>query len=164
MKRLFLENSANEETRIMQIQNEDGRTLYSVLAGKALPTRKKRLILDADGEKIGDITKIRNSFGLVDLPKYHLKVKNFTEIIFSKEMKSFESFYEITGEEIALNGNWLGDRFELLKNDLVLSRIERQSNHYTIEIVDDSLQELIISVLFCISWIHSAELITTSQI
>ena len=85
-----------KEFNELNVTDENGKGIISFKKSKALPTRERYLIINANDERIGSIEKIRYNFGLVNLPEIDIKINN-DKIKIKKDMQELKEFYEITG-------------------------------------------------------------------
>ena len=139
----------------LNVTDENGKEIISFKKSKALPTRERYTVINANQEKIGSIEKIRYNFGLVNLPQIVISVNN-DEIEIKKDMKELKEFYEITGSEFTIVGKWR-EHFNISKNEKVLATVDVQNEEvgrtYLTDIIDKSNEEQVICILFALSWI-----------
>ncbi|MDZ7542901.1 hypothetical protein ACH36K_11345 [Clostridium sp. MB05] len=138
------------------VTDENGKEIISFEKSKALPTRVCYSVINANHEKIGKIERIRNTFGLFDLPRIVISVNN-DKITIRKDIKELRDIYEITGSGFSIIGNWYGPHFNISKSEKVLASVdvekEESESTYLVDIIDKSNTEQIICILFALSWI-----------
>lgn len=136
--------------------DENGKEIISFEKSKALPTRECYSVINFNNEKIGKIERIRNNFGLFDLPKIVISVNN-DKITIRKDIKEFKDIYEITGNGFSILGNLDGSHFNIFKNEKVIASVtiekEELGQGYLADIIDKSTEEQVICILFALDWI-----------
>ena len=139
-----------------KIVDEKGIEVLSFVKSKALPTRECYSVINGRNENIGKIEKLRNNFGLFDLPKVVISV-NDSEVVFRKEIQELKDIFEISGDGISITGNLYGPEFNILKDEKLLASInvekEELGYSYLVDVRDKSNEEQILSILFGINWI-----------
>lgn len=136
--------------------DENGKEIISFEKSKALPTRECYSVINSNNEKIGKIERIRNNFGLFDLPKIVISVNN-DKITIRKDIKEFKDIYEITGNGFSIIGNLDGPHFNISKDEKVIASVtiekEELGQGYLTDIIDKSTEEQVICILFALDWI-----------
>lgn len=136
--------------------DKNGKEIISFEKSKALPTRECYSVINSNNEKIGKIERIRNNFGLFDLPKIVISVNN-DKITIRKDIKEFKDIYEITGNGFSILGNLDGPHFNIFKNEKVIASVtiekEELGQGYWTDIIDKSTEEQVICILFALDWI-----------
>ncbi|MDU5109522.1 MAG: hypothetical protein E6248_03685 [Clostridium sp.] len=144
--------SFNEPT----VTDENGKEIISFEKSKALPTRECYSVINSNNEKIGKIERIRNNFGLFDLPRIVISVNN-DKIIIRKDIKEFKDIYEITGNGFSILGNLDGPHFNISESEKVIASVtvekEELGQRYLADIIDKSTEKQVICILFALSWI-----------
>lgn len=144
-----------KEFNELNVTDENGKGIISFKKSKALPTRERYLVINANDERIGSIEKIRYNFGLVNLPEIDIKINN-DKIKIKKDMQELKEFYEITGSEFSIDGKWR-EQFNISKSKKVLATVNVQNEEmgptYLVDVIDKSNEEQVICILFALSWI-----------
>lgn len=160
MKKLLFMDRLLDNEKVSTIKDDANNTQYHVDEAKSLPTTKSYVVTNENNNRVGKVEKVRNNFGLYNLPRFHVKTeKENIEIL--KEMKEFKEEYEILGEEIAIQGDWLSKDFEIHKMDkpiaAVCSHVSNSEEGYEVEVLDESYESLIVCFMVAIIWIHNDE-------
>lgn len=139
-----------------KVTDENGKEIISFEKSKALPTRSRYSIINTNHQKIGKIERIRNNFGLFNLPQIVISVNN-DKIIIRKDIKELKDIYEIIGNGFSIIGNWNGPHFNISKNEKVVASVnvekEETGAAYLVDIIDKANEEQVICILFALSWI-----------
>lgn len=161
MGKLFIkENSANQ-LHLFTVQDENQNVKYYVTEMKTLLTRRNFLIFDAEKKQLGKISRIRNSFGLYDLPRYQIRVDGWKEIEIKKDMREFKEEYLVKGEELAIKGDSTNKNFSIYQGTKKVASIQKPDLNnkevWEITIVEESLEKLIICFIIGISIVQQLE-------
>ncbi|GAX47788.1 LURP-one-related/scramblase family protein [Pseudolactococcus reticulitermitis] len=142
-------------------QNEEGKISSKMKAIPTIPTREKYIITYETSRTIGEIKRLRNSFGLYDLPRYTLSFDNKKEVTVRKDMEQFHSKYVIDGQYISIKGEFLGDVFSIYikEKKYVTVRVEKNRNDFTfnLDISDEGMDELLIGFIYILALIYENE-------
>ena len=146
----------SKELKEVKVTDEYGKEIISFKKTIALPTRASYSVINANNENIGNIERIRENFGLVNLPQIDIKVNN-DKITIKKDMKELKEFYEIIGSDFSIVGSWFGPQFTINKNEKVVASVtvekEEIGRSYFTDIIDKSSEAQVICILFALSWI-----------
>lgn len=146
--------------QFLALENNEVLRYYMKLS-PSLPTQRKYLIEDFQKKAIGTIKRKRYSLGMYDLPRLFLKVENRDEVTIFKDMEQYKSIYKIDGENITLEGDFLGSHFLMLKNKkkIAIVSITKQQEEFSfdVNILEKELESLIISFIFLVALIYEEE-------
>lgn len=142
-------------------QTNQGETLYQMSSVAALPTRKKYILTDNNGHIVGEIKRLRNNFGLYDLPRYDLNVHGKEKITVMKDMAQFHANYVVKGQDISLKGELLGDAFSVYIKEKKYAdvQVNRQEDEmiFHLNIEDDSRNDLLIGFMYMLVLVYEDE-------
>lgn len=138
------------------VTDENDKEIISFKKSIALPTRVRYSVVNANHENIGSLERIRNNFGLFNLPRIVITV-NDDKIEIRKDIVQLRDVYEISGSGFSIVGNLNGPSFNILKNENVLASVNVQNaesgSFYLVDIIDKSKVAQVICILFALSWI-----------
>lgn len=126
-----------------------------------MPTRIKYVIKNNDEEKIGQIERTRNSFGLFNLPRIYIKSVGWNAITIIKDIEQFKDVYKIKGENLKIEGAFLGEQFKLTKRNQMIAdvHVSKENNQFVLKANYENkrLESLIVSFLLALSLVYSEE-------
>lgn len=173
---MTLDDLLREETEMLQTNNQSvtqikkvgpqyqarkESVIYHMETSQALPTQRKYIIKNKDNQAIGTIKRKRYSFGMYDLPRLFLTIDGKKEISIIKDMEQFRNIYKIKGEDLRLEGKFLGNQFSILKKGEVIANVsvtEFEKNFtFDLNILDEAMTELLISFIFLIALVYEEE-------
>ncbi|MBS7576552.1 MULTISPECIES: LURP-one-related family protein [unclassified Enterococcus] len=156
MKNLYIKQKVFSIGEKFTVFNQNEEPEYLV-QGSFFKIPKAFVIEDKQGNPIAKLTKKVFSF----LPKFFLELADHSEIVISKSFSFFHAHYEIEGEGIEVRGNFWDMDFEVLKNGRAIAEIHKKwfswGDTYEIQILDESLEKLIISVVIAIDCVKNSE-------
>lgn len=157
MKRLFVE--AGVESLVFK--DEAGNMKYQLREEKTLSTRQKYILSDSEDQKVGEINKIRNSFGLFNLPQYHIEAAGWSEVVIKKEMQELRENYQIQGEGLSIQGDWWSRNFSVYKGDEKIAVVKEpqpeRRKGFEIEEISSSDERLVVCFLAGIHLVYENE-------
>ena len=146
-----------DNSNAKKVKDENEKEIIYFEESKALPTRIRYSIINTDHKKIGYIEKIRNNFGLFDLPQIVISMNDADKIVLKKDIKELKDIYDITGNGISIIGNWGGPSFNIFQKETMLASVEVKKEEigrtYLVDIIDKSNEEQVICILFALNWI-----------
>lgn len=142
-------------------QTMDGKLFSKLEAVSDIPTRKKYIITDANKDIVGKIKRLRNNFGLYDLPRYALSLDNQEVVTIIKDMAQFHSKYVINGADISIKGEFLGAAFSVCIKDkaYMAVSVEKDQEDFTfsLKIFDESRNDLLIGFVYMLALVYEDE-------
>ena len=130
-------------------------------AFRTLPTRQKYTITDDTNQTVGEIKRLRNNFGLYDLPRYALSLHKQEVVTVIKEMEQFQSKYVINGAGIAIQGEFLSDAFSvsIKEKSYATVTVEKAQDGFAfhLNINDTSQNELLIGFIYLLALVYEDE-------
>lgn len=152
---VFFKNFADPE-----IVNENLEVILQFKKNITIPTRERYDILDSKSQSIGKVEKLRNNFGLVNLPRIVIKTASH-KIELIKEMKAFRESYEIYSKEFSTKGEWNAPEFTILKNAeptaIIAKMPDTSENQYKITLLNLDDQQEVFAIVFAVSWVLTNE-------
>lgn len=143
------------------VTNEEGITCYHMQEASTLPTQRKYLLTDQTNKQIASIKRKRYSFGMYDLPRLFLKLDHWNDISIIKDMEQFKSVYKIKGEDLSIEGHFLGETFAVVRNGETISNVvvTSDNNHFTFRFtcLNEPIEPLVVSFLFLIVLVYEEE-------
>ena len=144
-----------------QMTKDSTKIIYQMQTASALPTQRKYDIKDSQQKLIGTIKRKRYSLRMYDLPRLFLNLDHFNDISIIKDMEQFRSIYKIKGEDLKIEGTFLGDTFSIMKKEVKISDVivEKKNDtfSFTFSILDEKFEELIACFLFLIALVYEEE-------
>lgn len=168
MKKMYIPNRLLDIKEDYVVKDELGEIAYSVDRKMSLITRKNFVILNAFGKKVGIISKQRSNFSWLDYQRIFLRMDGFQEVSFLEGMYLFRSNYEISGEGLVINGNWLGNHFLILKDQREVAQVDKQPKEaggsYVLMIQDDYLEPLLVGFMITVALVREWEFHAESSV
>lgn len=125
--------------------------------GSFMQIPKNFTIYNRRNEEIAKITKKVFSW----MPKFYVDIRNNPQIMIEKELTFFKARYQISAEDITVNGDWWDMEFEICRRGRPIARISQKwftwGDTYEVNVLDESLEELIISLVIAIDCVKSDE-------
>ncbi|MGX7013513.1 LURP-one-related/scramblase family protein [Vagococcus silagei] len=150
-----------EENTIVA-RKENGDLLFKLNPLRTIPTRKKFDLLDENNNELGTIKRATNNFGLFDLPRFYLKLPGHKEITVLKDMKQFQTMYEINGEKLSIDGEVTGQSFTISESKQKIAKImvnaeDDQSFSFSIQLDNPDKELLVAAITSIIAMIYEEE-------
>lgn len=154
MKKLYIKQKVFSLGEKFTVKDKQERDAYYV-EGSFMKIPKSFSIMNKDRKEIGLITKKVFSF----LPKFFLEVNGKEILTIEKEFTLFKARYSIDGEGITVNGNWIDMDFEILQHGKVIGSVSKEwftwGDSYKVEVLDDKLETIVISIVIAIDCVKS---------
>ncbi|HSI67048.1 MAG TPA: LURP-one-related family protein [Planococcus sp. (in: firmicutes)] len=161
MKELYIKQKVFSLTEKYTVWDEQQRDVYFV-EGSFFKIPKTFSIMDADGNEITRITKKTFSF----LPTFFVEVEGREAITIKKEFTFLKQRYAIEAEGIDVQGNWWDMDFEIMRNRDVIGTVSKQwlswGDSYRVQVLDEDLEHLIISLVVAIDCVKSDQAAASS--
>ncbi|WP_427813200.1 LURP-one-related/scramblase family protein [Enterococcus sp. 22-H-5-01] len=156
MKKLYIKQKVFSIGEKFTVIDEDQRPRYFV-KGSFLKIPKTFRIEDEKGNEVSKITKKVISL----LPKFTVEIDGKDAIEISKHLSVFKAKYAISAEDIKVEGNWWDMDFEVSQKGRKVAEIHKRwiswGDSYEITILNDSLEELIVSLVIAIDCVKDDE-------
>lgn len=156
MRQLYIKQQVFSLGEKFTIYDHREQSQYFV-EGSFFQVPKTFTIFNNRKEEIGQITK--KIFSL--LPKFYVDTRHNSQIIIEKELTFFKAKYNIVAKDITVDGNWWDMDFNIFQRDKPIARISKKwftwGDTYEVSILDESLEELIISLVIAIDCVKSDE-------
>lgn len=131
--------------------------------GSFMQIPKNFTIYNRRNEEIAKITKKVFSW----MPKFYVDIRRNPQIIIEKELTFFKAKYKILAKDITVDGNWWDMDFDIFQRGKPIARISKKwftwGDTYEVNILDESLEELIISLVIAIDCVKSDESASTNS-
>jgi uncharacterized protein YxjI len=154
VKQLFIKQKVFSLSEKFTVKDEQERDVYFV-EGSFLKIPKTFSILDAERNEITLITKKTFSF----LPTFFVEVDGQEAVTIKKDFTFFKQRYAIEAAGIDVQGNWWDMEFDILKNGEVIGSVSKQwfswGDSYAVEVLDEELEHLIISLVVAIDCVKA---------
>lgn len=162
MKKLYMKQKVFSLREKFTIIDEAGHDKYFV-EGSFLKLPKSFTISNNLHEKIGEIVK--TTFSL--LPKFTVEVNDQEILMIKKELSLFKARYTIEGQNIEVQGNWWDMNFQVLQNGELVGAVSKQwiswGDSYEIQVVEESLEEVILSIVVAIDCVKQDQRAASSS-
>lgn len=156
MKKLYIKQQVFSIGEKFTVMDEDQRPCYFV-KGSFMKIPKTFRIEDEKGNEISLITKKVISL----LPKFFVEMNGKEAIEISKQLSFFKAKYSISAEDISVDGNWWDMDFEVSQKGRKVAEINKRwiswGDTYEITILNEALEELIISLVIAIDCVKADE-------
>lgn len=162
MKKLYIKQQVFSIGEKFTVMDEDQRPRYFV-KGSFMKIPKTFRIEDEQGREISLITKKFISL----LPKFFVEMNGKEAIEISKQLSFFKAKYSISAEDITVDGNWWDMDFEVSQKGRKVAEINKRwiswGDTYEITILNEDLEELIISLVIAIDCVKEDEAAAASS-
>ncbi|MFC4772896.1 LURP-one-related/scramblase family protein [Enterococcus hermanniensis] len=156
MKKLYIKQKVFSIGEKFTVVDEDQHPRYFV-KGSFLKIPKTFRVEDEKGNEVSKITKKVISL----LPKFTVELDGNDAIEISKHLSVFKAKYAISAEDIKVEGNWWDMDFEVSQKGRKVAEIHKRwiswGDSYEITILNDSLEELIVSLVIAIDCVKADE-------
>ncbi len=156
MKKLYIKQKVFSIGEKFTVTDEDQKPRYFV-TGSFLKIPKTFRIEDEHGHEVSRITKKVISL----LPKFFVEINGQEAIEISKQLSFFKAKYSISAEDVTVDGNWWDMDFEVSQKGRKVAEINKRwiswGDTYEITILNEALEELIISLVIAIDCVKQDE-------
>ncbi|EOT26377.1 LURP-one-related/scramblase family protein [Enterococcus saccharolyticus] len=156
MKKLYIKQKVFSIGEKFTVTDENQQPRYFV-EGSFFKIPKEFRILDENHREVGVITK--KIFSL--LPKFFVEVDGEEMITITKEFTFFKPKYSIDSHGIDVDGNWWDMDFDVRVHGKKIADINKKwftwGDTYEVTIVDESFEQLIISLVIAIDCVKADE-------
>ncbi|AYW47451.1 hypothetical protein C7K38_03120 [Tetragenococcus osmophilus] len=156
MKKLYIKQKVFSLGEKFTVTDEQETPRYYV-EGSFFKLPKHFSIMDDKQHEIGRITK--KTIAL--LPKFFLEVEGNEMITLKKEWSFFKSRYTISAQQIEVQGNWWDMEFEVYSQEKQVASIRKRwfswGDTYEVTILDEELEQLLISLVIAIDCVKADE-------
>lgn len=156
MKKLYIKQKVFSIGEKFTVVDEDQRLHYSV-KGSFMKIPKTFSVENEQGKEVSRITKKTISL----LPKFFVEINGKEAIEISKQLSFFKAKYSISAEDVTVDGNWWDMDFDVSRKGRKIAEINKRwiswGDTYEITILDESLEELIISLVIAIDCVKEDE-------
>lgn len=154
MKKLYIKEKLLSLSGRFSVYDENENEKYKV-EGSFLKIPKSFTIYDNSRNEIATITKNILTF----LPKFTLSVNGKDVAVIKKELSFLKPKYTIEAAGLQIRGNWWDMRFEIYHQNELVGRVNKEwfklADTYTVEIIDDYLEPLVISIVVAIDCVRA---------
>lgn len=162
MKKLYIRQKVFSIGEKFTVVDEDQRPRYFV-KGSFMKIPKTFRIEDEQGNEVSRITKKVISL----LPKFFVEMDGKEAIEISKHLSFLKAKYSISAEDLKVEGNWWDMDFEVSQKGRKVADINKRwiswGDTYEITILNESLEELIISLVIAIDCVKEDEAASASS-
>ncbi|MBO0454159.1 LURP-one-related/scramblase family protein [Candidatus Enterococcus murrayae] len=162
MKKLYIKQKVFSIGEKFTVMDEEQQPRYFV-KGSFMKIPKTFSIEDERGHEISRITKKVISL----LPKFFVEMNGEETIEISKQLSFFKAKYSISAADLTVNGNWWDMDFEVLQKGQKVADINKRwiswGDTYEITILNETLEELIISLVIAIDCVKEDEAASASS-
>jgi len=156
MKKLYIKQKVFSIGEKFTVTDEDQKPRYFV-TGSFMKIPKTFRIEDERGHEVSRITKKVISL----LPKFFVEINGQEAIEISKQLSFFKAKYSISAEDVTVDGNWWDMDFEVSQKGRKVAEINKRwiswGDTYEITILNEALEELIISLVIAIDCVKQDE-------
>jgi uncharacterized protein YxjI len=156
MKQLYIKQKMFTLSEKFTVTDEFEMPQYYV-EGSFFKIPKEFIVTDQFGSEIARITKKFLSF----LPKFFVEVSGEDPIVLTKEFTFFKARYSIDAKGINVEGNWWDMNFSVYVGGRQVAIIDQRwfswGDTYEVQILDESLEHLIISLVIAIDCVKADE-------
>lgn len=161
MKKLYIKQKVFSIGDQFTVFDEDERLRYSV-KGSFMRLPKTFSIHNEKGKEVSRVTKKTISL----LPKFFVEMGEKKAIEISKQLSIFKAKYSILAENLTVDGNWWDMDFEVSQKGQKVADINKRwiawGDTYEITILNEALEELIISLVIAIDCVKEDEATASS--
>lgn len=160
MRRLYIKQKLFSIGEKFTVKDESGNDCYFI-EGSFLEIPKNFSVINRTGKTVSHISK--KFFSL--LPKFFVEIDGKDVLTIEKEWTFFRSRYSIFGAGIEIQGDWWDMNFSVYQNGSHIAHVSQKwiswGDTYAVEIFEDTLEELIISIVVAIDCVKSDEAATS---
>ncbi|MDU5334744.1 LURP-one-related/scramblase family protein [Enterococcus sp.] len=162
MKKLYIKQKVFSIGEKFTVVDEDQRLRYSV-KGSFMKIPKTFSVENEQGREVSKITKKTISL----LPKFFVEIDGKDQIEISKHLSFLKAKYSIDAEDLSVDGNWWDMDFEVSQKGRKVAEINKRwiswGDTYEITILNDALEELIVSLVIAIDCVKEDEAAASSS-
>lgn len=151
-KKLYLREKALSKSREAFIVDGLGNKEYFIEEVGFLLTPKYYHVKDKEGELFCKISRKR--FQGLNLPRIHLNIKGYEKITLLIDIKYFSKYFNISGENLKIEGEWLSKKFDLLKGEKLIAKVSENRDTYEITVLEEEYEKLIVGFMIGLNLIH----------
>ncbi|MDH6364217.1 uncharacterized protein YxjI [Enterococcus sp. PF1-24] len=156
MRKLYMKQKVFSLSERFTIKDELENDLYYI-EGSFFQIPKSFQVTDVAGNEIGTVVKKTFSW----MPRFFVNVQGKEEVVIQKEFTFFKDRYQITGENLAIHGDFWDKNFEVFQGNLQVARVVEKwftwGDTYEIEILQDDLEHLLICFVVALDYVTSTE-------
>lgn len=156
MNKLFVKQKVMSLRGRFTVKDEMDRDKYFV-EGSFMSIPKTFTITDDAGRDVGVITKKPVSF----LPKFFAQVRDREEVTIQQRMTFLKAKYDISGENLSVEGDLLDKNFQVLRDGEKVARITEKwlswGSAYEIDILEESLEELVVCFVIALDYVQESQ-------
>lgn len=156
MRQLYLKQKVFSLSGKFTVKDEEQQDVYYI-EGSFLQIPKTFTVMDPKRSEIALITKKVFSF----LPKFFVEVDGREVLTIKKEFSFFKARYTIDAEGIEVRGNWWDMDFEVLQDGKVVGSVSKRwltwGDTYEMQILDETMEHLIIAIVVAIDCVKADE-------
>lgn len=154
MKNLYIKQKVFSLGEKFTIKNEAEEDVYFV-EGSFMQIPKTFTISNNRRDVVGVITKKVFSF----LPRFFVEVGGEEVLTIRKEFSFLRPKYSIDATGISVEGNWWEMNFKILSNGEVVGEVRKEwftwGDSYVVQIMDESMEQVIISLVIAIDCVKA---------
>ncbi|MHC5269398.1 LURP-one-related/scramblase family protein [Enterococcus sp. LJL98] len=154
MRQLYIKQKVFSLGEKFTVYDHRERPQYFV-EGSFFQIPKSFTIYNQNQVEIAQITKKVFSW----LPKFYVDIRHNPQIIIEKELTFFKAKYQISAEDITVEGDWWDMDFSIQRRGQTIARIQKKwftwGDTYEVEVRDESLEEVIVSLVIAIDCVKN---------
>ena len=162
MKQLYMKQKVFSLSGKFTVTDMEQQDVYYI-EGSFLQIPKTFTIMDPARKEIALFTKKVLSL----LPKFFVEVDGREVLTIKKEFSFFKARYTIDAAGVEVRGNWWDMNFEVLQNGDVVGSVSKQwftwGDSYEMQILDESMEHLIIALVVAIDCVKADEAAAASS-
>ena len=156
MRKLYIKQKVFSFTDQFSVYDDQERRQYYV-KGSFMKIPKQFTIYNHHDQEIAVITKKIWSF----LPKFYVDIRHQSQILIEKELTFLKARYHISAKGITVEGDWWDMTFNILHQGKPIAAIAKRwfswGDTYEVTILDETMEELIISLVIAVDCVKSDE-------
>ena len=156
MRKLYIKQKVFSFTDQFSVYDDQERRQYYV-KGSFMKIPKQFTIYNHHDQEIAVITNKIWSF----LPKFYVDIRHQSQILIEKELTFLKARYHISAKGITVEGDWWDMTFNILHQGKPIAAIAKRwfswGDTYEVTILDETMEELIISLVIAIDCVKSDE-------
>ena len=161
MKKLYIKQKLLSFSGKFSVTDEQQREKYTV-EGSFLKLPKSFTIYNDLQQEVAVITKQM----LTLLPKFKLEVDGKEVAVIKKELTFLKPKYTIESAGLEISGDWWDMHFEIYHQGQLVGRVNKVwmklADTYEVEIIDDYLEPLVISIVIAIDCVRADQAAASS--
>ena len=139
------------------ILDENWQVVYQA-TGSFFQIPKSFILKDRNGRVVSGVQK--KVFSI--FPQFKVEMKNGQTFWFKKGLSFFGDRYRLTGFDYQVKGNMWDLNFQLLDDrNQVVAEISKEifhlTDHYSIRVYDESIREMVLSLVVAIDYVEAME-------